>query len=853
MQMKNILLACLLLSSGGAFGQQETLPVVPQPKNVRFHKGSFPLHQKETSIRLSVSDTTGIWVTIRELQSEYEKLLGEIPSFGKAHRLGIHLGIPSQSPSFERLCDREGIILPSHLGQEGYSLAIRSDQVLIAANDKRGLFYGVQTLKQLLRGSDLHAVRALTIIDWPDLRLRGVSDDISRGPLPTTAFIKQQIRRAAELKLNFFTHYIEHVVATKSHPDFAPPGAITIEEWRELSEYARLYHVELVGGFQSFGHFHQILSHPQYAHLAEGKGLLSPMFEESYQFLSAIYSEMIPAFRAGMFNVHCDETFDLGKGASRKRVDSLGIGFVYAEHINRLHKLVRSYGVRMMMWADVVLEHPEILRLIPKDVILMPWNYDARPSFADLIEPLQKEGFDVIATTGVLNSFNTMPNYRQSIANIRQFTSDAVRSNILGVLNTVWDDGGSAMFSRDWYGVAYGADRAWHSSKGDTSFNWRFDRAVYGELQRSISEGIEQLSRLAELVPTDGMNEKVFWTPLIPEVGQTVRINMRDWDEALAIVEEADRLFIRANARLFAEDIDAFRYIAAQYRYMVESRTSILAAAQDYRDASLMQRTDRSAARTRLLSASQRIATVRESLAHLKDWYTRVWLRENRMYALDVVLDQFEKHLSALRDTERRIGNVLNEFDAGLPVRPPDEVRIAVEETNASYFSEWLVSGPIHIRAGERASEVDYLQSSGGESKTIPAVAQEFEFGNRRYRWHRFVSSHPEYVDLEQAYELNKNVVLYAHATLESPAQQTVKAHVGFDDALAVFVNGVRVFADERRRGFELDNASFEITLKKGRNDLLLKSVQIEGERKFSFRLADHQIRNRKNRYRISP
>ena len=46
--------------------------------------------------------------------------------------------------------------------------------------------------------------------------------------------MKYQIRRLAELKINFFSFYIEHVVKTEKHPEFAPAnGGISIEEWKE--------------------------------------------------------------------------------------------------------------------------------------------------------------------------------------------------------------------------------------------------------------------------------------------------------------------------------------------------------------------------------------------------------------------------------------------------------------------------------------------------------------------------------------------------------------------------------------------------------------------------------------------
>ena len=64
-------------------------------------------------------------------------------------------------------------------------------------------------------------------------------------------YFKREIRTMAEFKMNMLTFYTEHVFKLQKHPDIAPPDGITTEQVKELSEYAKQYHVELVGNFQS--------------------------------------------------------------------------------------------------------------------------------------------------------------------------------------------------------------------------------------------------------------------------------------------------------------------------------------------------------------------------------------------------------------------------------------------------------------------------------------------------------------------------------------------------------------------------------------------------------------------------
>ena len=62
-----------------------------------------------------------------------------------------------------------------------------------------------------------------------------------------------------------------------------------------LVEYAKPLHLDVLGNQQSFGHFGQILSHPEYAALRETPDVLTPVREETYQFLDDLYSEDVPA------------------------------------------------------------------------------------------------------------------------------------------------------------------------------------------------------------------------------------------------------------------------------------------------------------------------------------------------------------------------------------------------------------------------------------------------------------------------------------------------------------------------------------------------------------------------------
>ena len=154
---------------------------------------------------------------------------------------------------------------------EGYALVADKEQAVVVAASATGVFYGAQTLKQLIRtdGADPQVYTA-TIRDWPAMRWRGMQDDLSRGPLPTLEYQKQQVRTFAAYKLNVFSPYYEHTFEYRSHPIMAPPGGVmTQDEVKELVSYARKFHIEVVPEQEAFGHLHHMLKYDLYGALAE--------------------------------------------------------------------------------------------------------------------------------------------------------------------------------------------------------------------------------------------------------------------------------------------------------------------------------------------------------------------------------------------------------------------------------------------------------------------------------------------------------------------------------------------------------------------------------------------------------
>lgn len=832
---------------------QQSIHLVPNPHEIEFKEGAFSL-DGDVFAEIYLKDKEEEVFQFDLLQKEYKSSIGvELTSGSDSNKRRISVGIKGAGRAFNRLIEQHNLQPDEQIGEEGYRLMVTSDQIIISANTKRGAFYGIQTLRQLIRTQrKVGSIPALEIRDWPDLEIRAIMDDISRGPVPTKAYMQQQVERMAEMKINMLTYYTEHVVKTKSHPVFAPEGgALDIEEWTELADYAKKYHIDLVGNFQSFGHFDQILKHPEYAHLGESGMLLSPAFEESYELLEDIYSEMIPAFHSDYFHVNSDETFDLGSGASKAMVDSLGKAVVYANHIKRLHKIVTGLGKKMLMWGDIILENPEILDMLPKDIIQVTWGYDIMDDYSHRITPFMEKDFKLLVSTAVLNSFSVMPDFNVSRGNIGGFMAETVEQGAWGMLNTVWDDEGFALFSRDWYGVSYAADQSWNSAPEDESYDTRFNRSLYGATNNGLSEAISTLNELAKIKSTEKMNEAVLWDKVIPEKGESVLMNIQDWRKVASLTKKAETELRKYDPLKHKEEVRYIQHIIDLYKYLASSRPNLIQAAQYYREAQQLLDSDNMKARGFLTSSYDLISQNHSELTRLRAENQNLWIMENRVHALDHVIDKYNQQLDALGEVKELLLSVIFEFDKGNPLPDASDIRLDIQESEGWYFQGWLMIEPMPNPEGFADPGIDHLEDMSGIEETFPNVTQEFYYDDVKYRWRRVNTPYFAKVDLDELYGESQNRVMYAFAHIDINEDRTVRALAGSSDGIEVFVNGKSVHKNYVKREFQLDEDELFLPLHAGRNHLMVRITSDGGDWGFNFRLPDSEMRSYKNRYKI--
>jgi len=692
----------------------------------------------------------------------------------------------------------------------------------------------------------------MKITDWPAIPMRVVMDDISRGPIPTNAYIKEQIRRYSELKINHMSFYIEHVVKTASHPGFSPDGAITVEEFREISDYAADYHITTIGGFQSLGHFANILSVPEFRHLGATDRMLDPLNLEAISFLRDIYGEMAPAFTSDLFNANCDEAWDLSRAELTGEAASLGVSRIYADHIKRLDTTILELGKRTLIWGDIIMEYPEILDLLPEYILTGAWNYDARESFADFIDPLKNAGFDFTISPGVLNSNRLFPDYKMTFTNIRNFINEGYQKGTKGVFLTVWDDGGPHFFNHDWYGVAYNAEQCWKPNKDETEpFDRRFSQAFYGDQQNSIPQAIWELNKLTHLGPTFEMNELVFGKIMIPEKGKSASYYLEEWEQIRQVAKEAARLLSSGSPTRYVKDRQALEFVCRQYMFLADSRQHLFEAAENYRAAIDVEAENRDKAFEYLEKSRLLVANEAGSFKDLTRQFETLWNLESRPHWYEVATEIYTMRNHAFADQLSLLDQAIERFSLESPLPAPQDIRMDIHQHHGQYFQYWLLCGSFPFSDPGKAGR-DFLKDMGGESEARPYPGMRFsDKAGTIFTWQKYDSPYSDRLELEQVFPDNKMAAAYAYCTIDASADKMTKALIGASDGVTIYCNGEKIIEKHLQRELVPDEDQVILPLKKGRNHLLLKIDRMKPGWKFTFRLEDEDVRNHKQKYYI--
>lgn len=545
------------------------------------------------------------------------------------------------------------------LAPQAYRLTVDGGHASIESADATGAFYAAMTLAQLpVRTNAGWSMPCVRIDDRPALPWRVLSDDVSRGPLPTMRYFEERIRTIAAFKMNGYSPYMEHVFVSPTDPLPAPLDGITPAQLHELTAYAARFHVALIPEQQSFAHMHNTLRVEQYAQAAELPHgfLLSPNVPLSAQYLARIVAQELAAVgKPPFFHIGSDETATLGLGQTQAYVAQRGRSQAYADHIVAMDRLIAPSGARIMLWDDGIENDPGIMKLIPRTAVIVNWHYGDEATFGPYIQTIARGGFEQMVAPGASNWNEIYPAIDTALANERRFINQGKTARVLGLFQTVWHDDGETLYEATWYPVLYAAAAAWQT--GDVApeiFARDFPSAFFGADDENYASDIGDLAAvLRGLEPAGaayGQTDALFWAdPFDPLAGgQAAKVDLRQVRLTAERVEQ-NRYFARppplhANAA-FVMFLAARRYDALGRKFQIATELRDMYADAVAHAASDPDRTERD-----LYWCKYWMWELRDAYEELAPLYERAWRYESRDGHLASNLERY--HLAAQKAIE---------------------------------------------------------------------------------------------------------------------------------------------------------------------------------------------------------
>ncbi len=404
--------------------------LIPFPQQVEWGDGWAELSGQSSAIRVPDGGPAGLMVAAEALARAVHEISGVEPQTvsGKPAPLGLEIVDP---PS-------EAGVTPE-FGREGYTLDVTTNGALIRAAQPVGLFYGVQTLRQLMQMADGKLMApCCSIRDWPAWGWRGVMLDQGRN-YQSMEFLKQQIQIMARYKLNVFhfhpTEYPGWRAEIKAFPNLKSELYYTQDEMRELVRFAAERFVTVLPEIEMPGHCTAFLD--LMPHLKCTNDTMCMGNEETYSTLETILREVADIFPSPILHIGTDECeggADCPKCRAKWEEVSKGPNppaSLMMYFIARMNEVVKKLGRRTMMWND------QMDQGLPRDIIIHSWKMDVdAPAIA-------REGYKTVNSHAqhVYFDHGTAPEYVPRIYNWSPNNDQPMpQPNILGGQGEAWHD-----------------------------------------------------------------------------------------------------------------------------------------------------------------------------------------------------------------------------------------------------------------------------------------------------------------------------------------------------------------------------------------------------------------------------
>jgi len=475
--MKKVVFFILLsVVSFSGYLQAQEFPLLPYPQRVERGGSEFRI---DSAIYLHISDKIDsnlkhyvYWAGTRMASKTNKMLVIDLHQDSTYSRRGIWI-------FFDQLQE------PCVKANEGYRIEVNKNIVKVCASTSIGCMRALETITQLLSKDDKGVfLPGVVIEDKPDYAWRGLMIDVARHFMPMNVLYRN-VDAMAMAKMNVLHLHLSEDqgfrIESKKYPALQEKGSngqyYSQAEMKEFVEHASDRGIRVVPEFDMPGHIASWLAaYPEYGagnktySVETNYGVFHPSFdptnEKVYEFLDGFIHEMAGVFKDTCFHIGGDEvTGEEWKNNPKiqqfMQVNNMKTANDLQAYFNqRVEKIVRSCGKRMMGWDEVLACKPSATTLIQS------WRGN------EYMDKAMAQGYDVIRSNGYyLDQTYTAGEY-DARRTVQQ--KDSTLGQVIGLEAAMWSElvDSISVDSRIWPNTAAIAEMGWNDSLPVDTFNF---------------------------------------------------------------------------------------------------------------------------------------------------------------------------------------------------------------------------------------------------------------------------------------------------------------------------------------------------------------------------------------------
>lgn len=420
----------------------------------------------------------------------------------------------------------------------GGGLFVQADERdgFVSYGEKAQFFRGVAKLCAMVREKRWGQVREI-----PCFEKTGVMFDASRNAVPKTEFLKGMFRRMAAMGLNLGMMYTEDTYEVEGEPYFGYlRGRYSMEEARQLDDYADALGIELVPCIQTLGHLDRVLHWQAMEPVRDTEDILLAGEEATYRLLEKMILSASRPYRSNRIHLGMDEAANLGLGRYLDKNGYQKGSEIMLRHLERIRQILGKNGLQAMMWSDMYFRMASpsreyydreitipqrVVELAPKEISLVYWDYyhHDEQTYSRMLENHQRFLAPTIFAGGIWTWAGPSANYNKTLRITLPALNQCRKHGIREVFATAWGDNGAEANLQDiLYGMQLFAEFSYTGRCEQRQLNRAFRDTVGADpqafLDLSLFDGIPLTEKLdQDRDDVTGLCKRLLYEdPLIP-------------------------------------------------------------------------------------------------------------------------------------------------------------------------------------------------------------------------------------------------------------------------------------------------------------------------------------------------